>query len=79
MYAWRAMIGLVKPTHRGKSFHFWYGRAPDGVEIVPTFVGFWLSGRQTFENPSSVSSRSSSGVFAIRAAITSLRNSLALS
>lgn len=58
MYAWRALIGLVKPTHRGKSFHFWYGRTPDGVEIVPTFVGFRLSGRQTFENPSSVSSRS---------------------
>jgi len=50
MYAWRARIGLVKPTHRGKSFHFWYKRAPDGVEIVPTFVGFRRSDRQTFEN-----------------------------
>jgi maleate cis-trans isomerase len=50
MYAWRARIGLIKPTHRGKSFHFWYKRAPDGVEIVPTFVGFRRSDRQTFEN-----------------------------
>ena len=50
MYAWRARIGLVKPTHRGKSFHFWYKRAPEGVEIVPTFVGFRRSDRQTFEN-----------------------------
>src|SRR5262249_44703975 len=50
MFAWRARIGLVKPTHRGKSFHFWYKRAPDGVEIVPTFVGFRRSDRQTFEN-----------------------------
>jgi len=50
MYAWRARIGLIKPTHRGKSFHFWYDRAPDGVEIVPTFVGFRRSDRQTFEN-----------------------------
>ena len=49
MYAWRARIGLIKPTHRGKSFHFWYDRAPDGVEIVPTFVGFRRSDRQTFE------------------------------
>ena len=32
MYAWRARIGLIKPTHRGKSFHFWYDHAPDGVE-----------------------------------------------
>jgi hypothetical protein len=47
MYAWRARIGLIKPTHRGKSFHFWYKRAPDGVEIVPTFVGFRRSDRQT--------------------------------
>jgi maleate cis-trans isomerase len=50
MYAWRARIGLIKPTHRGKSFHFWYKRAPDGVEIVPTFIGFRRSDRQTFEN-----------------------------
>ena len=50
MYAWRARIGLIKPTHRGKSFHFWYKRAPEGVEIVPTFVGFRRSDRQTFEN-----------------------------
>src|SRR5215472_13275691 len=50
MYAWRARIGLIKPTHRGKSFHFWYDRAPEGVEIVPTFVGFRRSDRQTFEN-----------------------------
>ena len=32
MYAWRARIGLIKPTHRGKSFHFWYDHAPDGKE-----------------------------------------------
>jgi maleate cis-trans isomerase len=50
MYAWRARLGLIKPTHRGKSFHFWYDHAPDGVEIVPTFVGFRRSDRQTFEN-----------------------------
>jgi maleate cis-trans isomerase len=49
MYAWRARIGLIKPTHRGKSFHFWYDHAPAGVEIVPTFVGFRRSDRQTFE------------------------------
>jgi len=40
MVAWRARIGLIKPTHRGKSFAYWYKNAPEGVEIVPTFIGF---------------------------------------
>jgi arylmalonate decarboxylase len=49
MYAaWRARIGLIKPTHRGKSFAFWYTHAPDGVEIVPTFIGFRSGERQGF-------------------------------
>jgi maleate cis-trans isomerase len=48
MYAWRARIGLINPTHRGKVFAFWYQRAPDGVEIIPTFIGFRTSDRQTF-------------------------------
>lgn len=49
MYAWRARIGLINPTHRGKAFAFWYNRMPAGVEIVPTFIGFRSSDRQTFE------------------------------
>lgn len=48
MYAWRARIGLIKPTHRGKTFHFWYKHAPEGVEIVPTFVGFRSGRREGF-------------------------------
>ncbi len=40
MYALRARSGLIKPTHRGKTFAFWYKYAADGVEIVPTFIGF---------------------------------------
>ncbi len=48
MYAWRARIGLIKPTHRGKSFAFWYKHAPDGVEIVPTFIGFRTGERHKF-------------------------------
>jgi len=49
MYAWRARVGLINPTHRGKAFAFWYNRVPAGVEIVPTFIGFRSSDRQTFE------------------------------
>jgi hypothetical protein len=48
MVAWRARIGLIKPTHRGKSFAFWYKNAPDGVEIVPTFIGFRSEKRESF-------------------------------
>src|SRR2546428_33039 len=49
MYAWRARVGIVNPTHRGKVFALWYKTAPEGVEIIPTFVGFRTSDRQTFE------------------------------
>src|SRR5262249_2986587 len=50
MVALRARIGLIKPTHRVQRFQLWYDRAPEGVEIVPPFVGFRRSDRQTFEN-----------------------------
>lgn len=49
MYAWRARIGYISPTHRGKVFAFWYKHAPEGVEIIPTFIGFRTSNRETFE------------------------------
>ena len=48
MYAWRARIGLIKPTHRGKTFAFWYKYAADGVEIVPTFIGFRSGHKEKF-------------------------------
>ncbi len=48
MFAWRARIGLIKPTHRGKVFAFWYKSAPEGVEIVPTFIGFRSGKKDSF-------------------------------
>src|SRR5205814_9938242 len=48
MVACRARIAMIKPTHRGKSFAFWYKHAPEGVEIVPTFIGFRSGDRQSF-------------------------------
>ncbi|MFQ5802739.1 MAG: hypothetical protein ACE5JQ_07600 [Candidatus Methylomirabilales bacterium] len=48
MFAWRARIGLLKPTHRGKTFAFWYKHAPEGVEIVPTFIGFRSGQKESF-------------------------------
>jgi maleate cis-trans isomerase len=48
MYAWRARIGVLKPTHRGKTFAFWFIHAPEGVEIVPTFIGFRSGQKQSF-------------------------------
>src|SRR5687768_11890942 len=47
--AWRARIGLISPTARGKGFAFWYRYAPEGVEIIPTFIGFRQSTPETFE------------------------------
>ncbi len=48
MFAWRARIGLLKPTHRGKTFAFWFVHAPEGVEIVPTFIGFRSGHKESF-------------------------------
>lgn len=48
MTAWRGRIGLIKPTHRAKSFAFWYQNLPVGLECVPTFIGFRSGTRQTF-------------------------------
>lgn len=48
MFAWRARIGLLKPTHRGKTFAFWFKHAPEGVEIVPTFIGFRSGHKESF-------------------------------
>jgi maleate cis-trans isomerase len=39
---------LIKPTHRGKSFAYWYKHAPEGIEIVPTFIGFRSEKRKSF-------------------------------
>lgn len=50
MFAWRAKIGLIKPTHRGKVFAFWYKHAPEGVEIIPTFIGFRSGKKEGFLN-----------------------------
>jgi maleate isomerase len=48
MSAERGRIGLIKPTHRAKSFAFWYKNLPDGLECVPTFIGFRKGTRATF-------------------------------
>lgn len=47
-YAWRARIGLVKPTYGGKALAFWYRNAPDGVEVVPSFIGLHRSEGEDF-------------------------------
>lgn len=38
----------MKPTHRGKTFAYWYRNALPGVEFVPTFVGFRKGTRDEF-------------------------------
>jgi maleate cis-trans isomerase len=48
MFAWRGRLGLINPTQRGKAFHYWYKLVPDGVEIVPAFIGFRQGVRDQF-------------------------------
>jgi maleate cis-trans isomerase len=48
MFAWRGRLGLVCPTQRGKVFHYWYKFVPDGVEIVPSYIGFRRGEREQF-------------------------------
>jgi maleate isomerase len=48
MFAWRGRLGLISPTQRGKVLHYWYRLAPDGVEIVPTVIGFRRGEREQF-------------------------------
>jgi maleate cis-trans isomerase len=49
LYGWRARIGLIKPTLRGKSFAPWYRNAPEGVEILPTHIGYQKGESAAFE------------------------------
>jgi maleate isomerase len=49
MYGWRAKIGLIKPTLRGKGFALWFLSAPEGVEILPTYIGYRQAEREDFE------------------------------
>src|SRR5262245_21018222 len=48
MFAWRGRLGLVSPTQRSKAFHYWYKFVPDGVEIVPSYIGFRRGERDQF-------------------------------
>lgn len=49
MFAWRGRIGLVNPTHRGKVFAGWYTSVPEGIELVPSWIGFRNSNAEVFE------------------------------
>ena len=48
MVAWRARIGLIKPTHRGKSFAYWYNHAPEGVESSRRSLAFGARSEKVF-------------------------------
>src|SRR3972149_7138516 len=39
MYAWRGTVGLVKPTYRAGSLERFIRLMPDGVGIIPRYVG----------------------------------------
>lgn len=39
MYAWRGTVGLVKPTYRAGSLERFIRLMPDGVGVIPRYVG----------------------------------------
>jgi hypothetical protein len=45
---WRSHIGWIKPADRGRLFAYSYKHAPEGIEIVPAFIGFRSEKRESF-------------------------------
>jgi hypothetical protein len=44
----RARIGLTSRPIAASPFAYWYNHAPEGGEIVPTFIGFRSEKQKSF-------------------------------
>ena len=49
MYAWRGTVGLVKPTFRAGSLERFIRLMPDGVGIIPRYVGVRAGTEREFQ------------------------------
>ena len=49
MYAWRGLVGLVKPTYRAGSLERFIRLMPDGVGVIPRYVGVRAGSEKEFE------------------------------
>jgi len=50
MYGWRGTIGLVKPTFRAGPLEAFIRFMPDGVCVVPRYVGIRAGTEKEFED-----------------------------
>jgi maleate isomerase len=48
--SWRGTVGLVKPTYRPGSLEEFIRLLPDGVSVIPLYVGFRHGTREEFGN-----------------------------
>ena len=49
MYAWRGLVGLVKPTYRAGSLERFIRLMPDGVGVIPRYVGVRTGSEKEFQ------------------------------
>ena len=49
MYAWRGTVGLIKPTFRPGSLERFIRLMPDGVGVIPRYVGVRSGTEHEFE------------------------------
>jgi maleate isomerase len=49
MYSWRGTVGLVKPTYRAGSLERFIRLMPDGVGVVPRYVGVRAGTEREFQ------------------------------
>jgi len=50
MYGWRGTIGLVKPTFRAGPLEAFIRFMPDGVCVVPRYIGIRAGTEKEFED-----------------------------
>jgi maleate cis-trans isomerase len=46
--SWRGVVGLIKPTHRPGSLEEFIKLLPDGIGVIPLFVGFQRGNEEEF-------------------------------
>lgn len=49
MYAWRGTVGLIKPTYRAGSLEKFIRLMPDGVGVIPRYIGVRAGTEREFE------------------------------
>ena len=61
MYGWRGTIGLVKPTFRAGPLEAFIRFMPDGVCVVPRYIGIRAGTEKEFEDTLAIADQRVSG------------------